>query len=307
MRSEMSAISICPKFQEGYSLKTFDSFAKLPFLQLANKIAGTAQFLLPNVEGKMRIKFYVLLLAVAFLLGWSSQNAYALGPEETKADHSVVSSSTVKKAQERLKEKGYYQGSDDGVLGPNTREALRRYQEKENLKADGRLTQETAEHLGIKGAGDSTVGEHFEDAGQAVEQHYGAAGKSVGHGTKELGSDMKKGEVAEGGKDFGKGVGGFGKEVAKGTAKGAKKVGEGVKDAFDPNEHKSKAAEEKTESSESVVKAQRVLKDKGYYDASVDGLMGPRTEAALRSFQEKEGLTPTGSLNKETRKKLGID
>ncbi len=246
----------------------------------------------------MKTKLYVTLLTTVLWLGWSVEGAYAQSQEEAKASHPMVSSSTVKKAQERLKEKGYYEGNIDGVLGPNTREALRRYQEKESLNANGRLTHETAEHLGISGS--STVGEHFEGAGEAVEHHYGEAGKSVGRGSKEAGSDMKKGEVAEGGKDFGKGVGGFGKEVAKGTAKGAKRVAEGVKGAFTPNEHKET-------SSESVEKAQRVLKDKGYYDAGVDGVMGPRTHAALRSFQEKEGLTPTGDLNTSTKKKLGID
>src|SRR5262245_33984991 len=214
-------------------------------------------------------------------------------------DHVAVSQETVKKVQKDLKDKGYYHGNIDGILGPNTREALRRYQKKENLQGDGRLTRETWDHLN---AGSTSVDDHFEEAGQAIEDHYGKAGKSIGHGSKDLGKEVEKGEVTEGAKDLGKGVGGFGQEVAKGTAQGAKKVASGVKDVFDGDQDKSAASAK----DHSVKQAQQALKDQGYYQSEVDGVMGPGTQLALKRFQEKEGLTPTGQLDEETRKKLGI-
>jgi len=36
----------------------------------------------------------------------------------------------------------------------------------------------------------------------------------------------------------------------------------------------------------------------------VDGEMGPKTEAALRDYQQKEGLTATGTADTETMAKL---
>ena len=97
-------------------------------------------------------KHNVPFLIVVLLLGCSTENGYAQSQQEApvKQSHAEISRDTVRKAQEALKDKGYYQGSINGVLGPNTREALRRYQEKENLNADGSLTRETADRLGIR-------------------------------------------------------------------------------------------------------------------------------------------------------------
>lgn len=51
---------------------------------------------------------------------------------------------------------------------------------------------------------------------------------------------------------------------------------------------------------------QEALKGKGYDPGAIDGAMGPRTSAALREFQQAEGLRVTGRLDAETRSKLGI-
>lgn len=152
-----------------------------------------------------------------------------------QASRGKVSSATIMKAQEKLKDKGYYQGQVDGIMGPQTRAALRRYQQEEGLTVDGRFTRQTAEHMDIVAKTDTadSPGEHFEDAGSAVKEHYGKGGKSMGRGAKEMAGEIKEGEVTEGAKDFGKGAKDFGKQVGKGTGKAAKKVGKGVKDVFD--------------------------------------------------------------------------
>ena len=41
---------------------------------------------------------------------------------------------------------------------------------------------------------------------------------------------------------------------------------------------------------ESIKAVQQALKDKGHDPGTVDGAMGPKTEAALRDYQQKEGL-----------------
>jgi peptidoglycan hydrolase-like protein with peptidoglycan-binding domain len=142
-------------------------------------------------------------------------------------------SQDVRAAQQTLKDKGYYAGEVDGIMGPQTRAALKRYQNEQKIAADGRFTRETAESMGIAGKGDQSVGDHFENAGEAVKDEYSSAGKSVKEGTKEAGSDLKDGEVAAGAVDFGKGVGKGAKSVAKGTKDAAVAVGKGVADAFD--------------------------------------------------------------------------
>lgn len=58
---------------------------------------------------------------------------------------------------------------------------------------------------------------------------------------------------------------------------------------------------------EQVKAAQQALKDKGHDPGAVDGKMGPKTQAAVRDFQSKEGLKATGRLDNETRAKLGVE
>jgi len=52
--------------------------------------------------------------------------------------------------------------------------------------------------------------------------------------------------------------------------------------------------------------AQQALRDKGFAPGPVDGRMGPRTTAAVRDYQTKEGLTVNGQLDDATMDKLGI-
>lgn len=58
---------------------------------------------------------------------------------------------------------------------------------------------------------------------------------------------------------------------------------------------------------EEILQVQQALIQKGYDPGAADGLMGPRTRAAIREFQRAEGLSVTGSLNRETARALGLE
>lgn len=58
---------------------------------------------------------------------------------------------------------------------------------------------------------------------------------------------------------------------------------------------------------ESVRMIQQSLKDKGHYDADVDGIWGPQSEAALRDFQQQQGMPATGNLTLGAIDALGFD
>jgi localization factor PodJL len=51
---------------------------------------------------------------------------------------------------------------------------------------------------------------------------------------------------------------------------------------------------------------QQALKAKGNDPGPIDGRMGPKTRAALKAFQESNGLKATGQLDNETAEKLGV-
>jgi Putative peptidoglycan binding domain len=138
------------------------------------------------------------------MLGLSlTPRAFAANPQEKQP--AVSHSQDIKKAQESLRDKGYYHAKVDGVLGPQTRAGIRQYQKDENLPVTGRLDAKTAGKLGVE---PKSVGGEFKQAG-----------KDVGHGSEKAGHEMKEGKPLASGKEFGKGVGRFGKSVGRGVKK----------------------------------------------------------------------------------------
>ncbi len=55
-----------------------------------------------------------------------------------------------------------------------------------------------------------------------------------------------------------------------------------------------------------VTKIQTVLKQKGYYSGSVDGIFGTKTRTAVKNFQRDKGLAVDGIAGKKTLAALGI-
>ncbi len=51
---------------------------------------------------------------------------------------------------------------------------------------------------------------------------------------------------------------------------------------------------------------QQKLKNWGYYGGEIDGIFGPQTTAAVKSFQRKNGLTVDGIVGRETYAALGM-
>src|SRR5687767_12689402 len=54
-----------------------------------------------------------------------------------------------------------------------------------------------------------------------------------------------------------------------------------------------------------VENAQKTLKEKGHFSGTVDGVMGPQTTAAVRAYQQAEGMEVTGKLDATTIARLG--
>jgi hypothetical protein len=69
-----------------------------------------------------------------------SQNGYG----------SQNANSTVAAVQDRLSRDGYYRGQIDGVLGPETRHAILRYQTNHGLRVTGELTADTLNAMGLQ-------------------------------------------------------------------------------------------------------------------------------------------------------------
>ncbi len=55
-----------------------------------------------------------------------------------------------------------------------------------------------------------------------------------------------------------------------------------------------------------IKKVQETLRDKGYYSAEIDGIIGPKTRAGIRQYQKSENLPVTGRIDAETAGKFGV-
>jgi peptidoglycan hydrolase-like protein with peptidoglycan-binding domain len=163
---------------------------------------------------------------------------------------------TVKQTQQVLKDKGYYDGPIDGIIGPKTRAGLRQYQKEASLPVTGRFTRETAQKMDVVDASTSPA-DYFENAGDAIGSQYSKGGKAVSRGSKDMAADVKDGEITAGAVDFGKGIGKGAKHVgvgtkdatvsaAKGTADGAEDVADKAGDLGKAGYKKSKKAVEKS-------------------------------------------------------------
>lgn len=145
------------------------------------------------------------------------------------------SSATIRDAQQSLKDKGFDPGAVDGVNGPATRAAVKKYQAQQNISADGVLGPKTLDALGVK---HEESQKEIATSGENVKKSYTKGGKTVAEGTKDAGTDLKHGEVGEGAVDFGKGVGKGVAKMGEGTGHAAKNVAKGVKNAIVPNDKK---------------------------------------------------------------------
>jgi len=135
--------------------------------------------------------------------------------------------SAVKDLQQKLKDKGYYQSSVDGIFGPKTEKAVKSFQKAVGITVDG-------------------------IAGPVTLAKLNGSSSSRGSSTSSSKSSLLK-------------------RGMKGSA---------VKDL------------------------QQKLKDKGYYHSSVDGIFGPKTEKAVKSFQKAVGITVDGIAGPVTLAKL---
>ena len=211
------------------------------------------------------------------------------------------SGSAVKDLQTKLKKLGYYDGTVDSTFGSGTYTAVRAFQKKYNLTADGVAGSETLKKL------DSA----YKNADSDKDDDSLRMGDS-GSAVKDLQTKLKKLGYYDGTVDstFGSGtytaVRAFQKKynlTADGVAgsETLKKLDSAYKNA---DSDKDDGSLRKGATGSAVKDLQTKLKKLGFYNAYVDGSYGDTTVAAVKAFQKKYNLTADGVAGSETLKKL---
>ena len=209
--------------------------------------------------------------------------------------------SDVKELQTKLKKLGYYDAYVDGDYGDTTVAAVKAFQKKYNLTADGIAGKETLKKL------DSAY-KNADSAKDVDSLRMGDSGSAV----KDLQTKLKKLGYYDGTVDstFGSGtyaaVKAFQKKynlTADGVAgsETLKKLDSAYKNAHSDKDDDSLR---KGATGSAVKNLQTKLKKLGFYNAYVDGSYGDTTVAAVKAFQKKYNLTADGVAGSETLKKL---
>ena len=211
------------------------------------------------------------------------------------------SGSAVKDLQTKLKKLGYYSGTVDSTFGSGTYTAVRAFQKKYNLTADGVAGSETLKKL-------DSVYKNADSDKDDDSLRMGDSGSAV----KDLQTKLKKLGYYDGTVDstFGSGtyaaVKAFQKKynlTADGVAgsETLKKLDTAYKNA---DSDKDDGSLRKGATGSAVKNLQTKLKKLGFYNAYVDGSYGDTTVAAVKAFQKKYNLTADGVAGSETLKKL---
>ena len=140
------------------------------YFELCYKFAfiGKYMFVTNNVKGWKMKKFLILITGLISLLAGVVGSIFVNMETESNRNKTQVASTTngvdtvyaatanIKEVQTRLKKWGYYTGNVDGINGPQTIAAVKKFQKKYGLTQDGIVGPLTAKKMGITLTGTSS-------------------------------------------------------------------------------------------------------------------------------------------------------
>lgn len=203
----------------------------------------------------------------------------------------------VQSAQQKLKDQGFYYGEINGQKDADTTAAIRRYQIRNGLQITGELNAETQQSLGLASKPAATPKPRpAQTPGPtpppAFLQETPAPTIAPGPRSAPPQDDLE--EEDEEAEDDGE----LGPEL---DTPNQPRVETRTPFAATPYETAPPQVQQ-----EIVVQAQMRLFRHGYYRDEIDGLFGPAMDFALRNYQARFGLAPTGRLDVETLASLNL-
>lgn len=194
----------------------------------------------------------------------------------------------------------------DGRFGTNTTQAVTDFQQAHGLKTDGVVGRQTM--TALEGGGKAQPGPlraaHLRRLGMALARRGGGQRRRLMASSPEDGDPVYELMESAAWEDFGLAV-----EEAflpGGGGGGEETIGGSIDNDGDNDESPDQAETIPPGTgtvggpSARVRVAQRALASEGHYSGEVDGVYGPKTVGAVRSFQHSGGLRPTGHLDGTT-------
>jgi peptidoglycan hydrolase-like protein with peptidoglycan-binding domain len=242
-------------------------------------------------EHSMQVSRTAIAAAVALTIG----SAAALA-----RDNSYVDSMTIRQVQQTLRDRGFNSGPIDGIMGPATRAAVQKFQQSQNLENTGQLNRQTLVALGVQPDTVSAVDRRASAYGpgtiRKVQQTLNNRGFQAGPADGVIDADFQAAL-----REFQK------SENLEATGMLNQRTLAALGLPAEPTIGvERRVPVYVAPGSRTVRDVQRALAQRGYDPGPVDGVMGPATKMALRSFQRAENLEPTGKVNARTLAGLGL-
>jgi peptidoglycan hydrolase-like protein with peptidoglycan-binding domain len=191
------------------------------------------------------------------------------GPEYMQ----MRATATIRDAQRLLRSDGYYSGPVDGVDGPGTHAAIRRFQRDNGLAVTGRLTPRTLSTLGVPNSGEAS-------RSASLNSSSNSANGSSNQSAMRMQSNRN---------------GAMNSEQSGNNSANREDMSGGMN------------TQQLGVSSSVIIEAQRNLQQQGIYSGAINGVLGPQTRDAIRKYQRLNNLTDNGQLDQQTLSSLGID
>ena len=257
-----------------------DTYVKILSATQANKLFGVKDGNLPT----KRVGLY----------NQKKRNeAKQSGSSGSSSADSSVSASTIKDVQTKLKALGIYSGEITGHAGDKTKAAIKAFQKRYGLTADGVAGSKTVEKLNSvyksKGASSSSSSSSSSTGSKSAIAEAQEKLKALG---------IYAGEI----------TGNAGEKTVAAIKAFQKKYGltaDGVLGSETMSKLRSVGGSSSASySSGSVADVQNKLKALGFYSGEITGNAGTKTVAAIKAFQAKYGLTADGVAGSKTTAKL---
>jgi peptidoglycan hydrolase-like protein with peptidoglycan-binding domain len=223
---------------------------------------------LSEEASKIRVSMNRKLFATAliFLVGWSVASA----------------DSTTESAQQKLKDGGFYYGDITGKQDADTTAAIRRYQIRNGLQITGELNAETLRSLGLNSKPASTPAPRPQHTPGPTPPDY--VEPAPAPRTTPLPNPQPNDEYES-----------APEPPPRPHVETANIFGGTPYEAAPPQVQQ-----------DIIARAQMILMRQGYYREGIDGLYGPAMNFALRNYQARFGLEPSGRFDVETLASLSL-
>lgn len=235
---------------------------------------------------------------------WAAPDRSSVGAQSASGRADLVQlaqSRSVREIQAQLNRLGYQAGPEDGMMGSQTRRAIEAYQNDEGLLVTGEPSQSLLNHI------DESVEQRFDHAEEPEEDTRAQATDNQADMIAAIQSELRQrdyriptvsGEMNDATREAIR---------AYERDRGFLVTGRATSELLQDLRADSSRSDRGDLTSNDIAAIQQGLNDRGYDAGPADGVIGPSTRTAIRTYQSDAGMDPTGRVSAELLTRLQGD